>query len=72
MSQYGKKWAEGVRQRGAEGGIWTAEGASDRGLKDCIVRSVLVCTVMETGQMDGACGTNEGQEWCIYGSDWET
>jgi hypothetical protein len=22
--------------------------------------------------MDGACGTNGGEEWCIYGSGWET
>jgi len=37
-----------------------------RGLRDCIVRSVLVCTIRKTRQMDGACGTNEGEEWCIY------
>jgi len=33
LSQYGKKWAVGVRQRGDEGGILTSEGASDRGLE---------------------------------------
>jgi len=43
-----------------------------RGLRDCIVRSVIVCTVRVIRQMDGACGTNGGEEWCIYGSGWET
>ena len=42
-----------------------------RGLRDCIVRRVMVCTVREIRQMDGACGTNGGEEWCIYGSDWK-
>jgi len=32
LSQYGKKWAVGVRQRGDEGSILTS-GASDRGLE---------------------------------------
>jgi hypothetical protein len=47
--------------RDAEGGIWTAEGASDRGLERTgrlNVRSVMVCTFREIRQIDRACGTN--------------
>ena len=43
-----------------------------RSLRDCIVGSEMVCTVREIREMDGTCGTNGREEWCIHGSGWET
>ena len=61
--------AKGDRQWGAEGSIWTAEGASDRGLEvtgrlHCEKRDGLYCYGKQT-QMDGACGTDGGEDKCV-------
>jgi len=57
------------------GGIWTAEGASDRdwrGLEGCSVKSVMFCTVTVIRQVDGACGTNGGEDKCVQTFGGET